>query len=70
MLVWNERVKLLSNFMNGAAIAMIALGILAPMANMLFRGGSETNANLLAWWALGALVLHGIARSVLEDLME
>ena len=40
MVVWNERVKLLANLFNGIAIAMIALGILAPIANMLFQGGA------------------------------
>ncbi len=70
MVVWNERVKLLANFINGTAVAMIALGILAPIANMLFQDGAKTNATLLVWWALGALALHGIARSVLEDLRE
>ncbi len=70
MVVWNERVKLLANLFNGIAVAMIALGILAPIANMLFQDGAKTNDTVLVWWALGALALHGIARSVLEDLRE
>ena len=67
MVVWNERVKLLANLFNGIAVAMIALGILAPIANMLFQGGTETNAYMLAWWGLGAIILHGIASWALED---
>ncbi len=70
MVVWNERVKLLANFINGTAVAMIALGILAPIANMLFQGGDKTNAPMLAWWAVSAVVLHRVARSVLGDLRE
>jgi hypothetical protein len=44
MIVWNERVKLLANGLNGVAVAMIALGMLAPTAKILFEGGPETNA--------------------------
>ncbi len=61
MVVWNERVKLLANFFNGIAVAMFALGILAPIANILFQGSAETNAYMLAWWGLGAIILHVIA---------
>ena len=70
MVVWNERVKLLANLFNGIAVAMIALGILAQIANMLFQGGGRTNAYMLAWWGLGTLILHGIASWVLEDLRD
>ena len=70
MVVWNERIKLLANGLNGVAVAMIALGILAPVANMLFRGGLETDVYLLAEWGLGAISIHGIAIWVLEDLQE
>ncbi len=70
MVVWNERVKLLANLFNGIAVAMIALGILAPIANMLFQGGIETNAYMLSEWGLGALIIHGIASWVLEDLRD
>ncbi len=70
MVVWNERIKLLASFFNGIAITMFALGILAPIANILFQGGVETNAYMLAWWGLGAVILHGVASWALEDLQE
>ncbi len=70
MVVWNERVKLLANLFNGIAVAMIALGTLAPIANMLFQSGAETNAYMLAWWGLGAIIMHGIASWALEDLKD
>jgi hypothetical protein len=74
MVVWNERIKLLANFLNGTAVAMIALGILAPIANMLFRAdaqsNTQTNVDLLIWWGFSAVILHGLAAWVLEDLQE
>ena len=70
MIVWNERVKLLANALNGVAVAMIALGMLAPTAKILFAGGPETNAVMLAEWGLGAIIIHGIASWVLQDLRE
>ncbi len=69
VLVWNERIKLLANGLNGVAVAMIALGILAPLANILFRGGLETDVYLLAWWGIGAICMHGTGIWVLEDLV-
>ena len=70
MIVWNEWVKLLPNALNGVAVAMLALGMLAPIAKILFEGGPETNALMLVEWSLGAIIIHGIASWVLQDLKE
>ena len=74
MMIWNEHVKLLANFLNSLAIATAALGILAPIVHMLFRSDAQTNTqtniDLLVWWGFGAAFLHVIAQSVLEDLRE
>ena len=70
MSIWNERVKLLASGLNSLAVAMVALGILAPLAKTLFVGGSETNAVLLVWWGLAAVAVHLTAKWILGELVE
>ena len=68
--IWNERVKLVSNWLNSVSVAMIALGMLAPTAKVLFEGGPQTNAVILVWWGLGGLSIHAVALWVLRDIRE
>ena len=70
MSIWNERVKLLAGWLNGISVAMIALGMLAPIAKILFQDEQATNMVILSWWGLGALIVHSAAHWILTDLEE
>jgi len=72
-LIENERTKLLANAFDRASTACITVGILAPIAAVLY-GATGTPMTLwafgLAWaiWFLCAAALHLIARVILGGL--
>lgn len=66
----NEQTKLTATFINGMAIAMFAVGGLAPSIGM--AAGSVPPAPLvailMAYCLIGSLALHLIARRILRRL--
>jgi hypothetical protein len=73
ILVANERAKLTATYINGLAIAMFAVGGLAPVVSALAPGNSlhSVPALALGLFLVGSLasgVLHFVGRLVLGDL--
>lgn len=70
-LSFNERAKLTASYINGIAIAVMAAGGFSPV--VLTLQGESANSNLnyfaLACFVI-SLLLHLIARSVLEGLRD
>jgi hypothetical protein len=64
--VYNERVKLLAGFLNAVGIALIGVGVLAPLAASRGAALSE-GLRFPQWpaWLLAGLALHGVAHYVL-----
>ncbi len=69
-LVNNERLKLLATFMNGIAIAVFAVGGLAPLFSGLYGPLGITRLLLLMTSVCfgGAFILHYLASTVLRGL--
>lgn len=69
-LVHNERVKLTATYMNGMAIALVAIGGFAPLVSL--ASGGPANFGALAIVGFGCLgtsiALHSIARLFLGRL--
>ena len=70
-LVRNEQTKLTATFLNGIAIAAVAVGIIAPGTAAVLGTASPTLALLSGsiWRAIGS-ALHIGARRVLRRLIE
>ena len=72
-LIENERTKLLANALDRASTACITVGVLAPVAAVLY-GASGTRLELWAFalggaiWLSAAVALHWVARMVLGGL--
>lgn len=72
-MIENERTKLLANALDRAATACVTVGLLAPIAAVLY-GASATFAGMWTFalgaciWLLAAIALHLVARSVLGGL--
>ena len=70
----DEQIKLTATFLNGVAIAMGAVGGIAPLAAVTYGvPGSATfpaTAVVGLGWLAGAVVLHLIARRSLRRLKE
>jgi hypothetical protein len=71
-LIRNERLKLLATYLNGMAIAIFALGGLAPSFSMLYGNAAAGSAVFLAFVTISCLVasaaLHYVASLVLKRL--
>lgn len=69
-LVNNERLKLLATFVNGAAIALFAVGGLAPVFSDLAgpTGTDRLTATSSGICFVGACCLHYLASTVLKGL--
>lgn len=71
--VHNERTKLFAGFVNALAIAVIAVGVLAPVIAALGGGGAQapqvTWISALTFGLLG-LALHGTAHYILGWLKK
>lgn len=72
-LIENERTKLLANALDRASTACVTVGVLAPVAAVIY-GASATALAVWAFvlggviWLLVAIVLHMVARWVLGGL--
>lgn len=56
---YNERLKLLANFLNAIALGLIGFAVLRPLTESL------SNANLSTlWWGMTGLVIHGISHYI------
>jgi hypothetical protein len=72
-LIDNERTKLLANALDRASTACVTVGLLAPIAAVLY-GASASFAGMWAFalgggiWLLAAIALHLVARFVLGGL--
>jgi hypothetical protein len=71
-LIHNERTKLTATYLNGMAIAIFAVGGLAPAFSSLYaetaRGRTSTLVALGLICFLGSVALHLIARRLLKGL--
>ncbi|RWX75211.1 amino acid transporter [Neorhizobium lilium] len=72
-LVRNERTKLTATYFNGAAVAVAAVGTLAPLISSLNTPAGIPNLStaiscLVCLFASG--ILHFIARRLLKGLIE
>ena len=69
-MIWNERLKLLSNYLNGLAIAIFAVGGIAPVFSILYDGAQPDGFTVtLALICLGvSVVLHIVGQTILGRL--
>ena len=65
-LVRNERLKLLATYLNGAAIAAIAIGGFSQVASV----GSSADVRTITAWIAMSIALHVIAQLILGRLRE
>ena len=68
MSISNEKIKLTANFLNGLAVAAMALGSLGPMVQGLTATNMNTNWGIVLGWLAAGAVIHILARAVLDDL--
>ncbi|WP_295810326.1 amino acid transporter [uncultured Nitratireductor sp.] len=54
--IYNERVKLTANFLNGLAVAMVAVGAFAPFVSYASRN-SNVSLKTVALFAIGCLLI-------------
>ena len=72
ILIRNERLKLLAGFANAFGLALIGLGVLAPLVAYLLRAQPDGTAHPATWlmfWTAG-LASHGVAHYVLGRLVK
>ncbi|TPG41937.1 hypothetical protein EAH89_28230 [Roseomonas nepalensis] len=69
----NERTKLLANALDRASTACVTVGVLAPMAAVLYTGSQPSpwllGLGVLAWLVV-ARALHGMAAATLARIEE
>jgi hypothetical protein len=67
-----EQIKLRANALDRASTACLAVGLLAPLANLLYNGGAGTNGFgsfcATVVYLVAALVLHHSALRHLKEL--
>lgn len=69
--VRNERRKLTASFVNGVAIAGIAVGVLTQVSGMLNTGSVSGGATVFAViCVILAIILHLVARASLAGMEE
>ena len=64
---WNERLKLAASFLNGLALAMLALGVIGPLA-YLISDHDLMALDLAVTYAVASIVMHLIAQWVIGEL--
>ena len=74
-IVHNERLKLSANVLNGASIACLTVGAIAPLAALVYASGTVTLSlgfyGVAGFsWLLAAAALHLLARETLGGLQE
>ncbi|TNC71429.1 amino acid transporter [Rubellimicrobium roseum] len=69
-LVRNEQSKLTANYLNGVAIALMAVGGVAPLIAAFYgdRGATPLLFVAVAICILASAVLHFVARQILRGL--
>lgn len=74
LVVRNEQTKLTGAYFNGAALAFLAVGVLAPVITLVSRNEDQDQPWLLVALVLGCMAisvaLHLFARWFLEGLEE
>lgn len=70
MNISNEKIKLTATFLNGLAVAALALGTLGPMVQGLTAVDTSTNWGIVFGWLAAGAIIHVMARAVLDDLEE
>ncbi len=73
--VRNEKVKLLSDFFNRAAVNALAIGVLAPLAGLMFQNTAlHIDFQVIVFGGLiffaSSVLLHLIARRILDGLED
>jgi len=72
-LIHNEQTKLLANYFNGVAVAIMTAGVLAPIIGLL-TGASVAGPLQLAVLVVSCMfisgALHSVARVLLRGLQE
>jgi hypothetical protein len=70
-LIFNERAKLSATFVNGVAIALFAVGGLAPVVGQIQNGDRPLGTTIFAAGCVaGAFGLHLVARWLLRGMRE
>ena len=74
-LVWNEQNKLLAMALNGAAVSAFAVGVLAPIAALVYNLPGRPPSVLglaggMVLWTAAAVALHMGGRLTLRVLRE
>lgn len=64
LLAFNERVKLLANFVNALGLGLIGFAILRPLTESLASGASWA---ALGWGIVG-LAMHGLSHYILGNI--
>ncbi|WP_040485022.1 hypothetical protein [Lutibaculum baratangense] len=71
-MIGNERLKLQANYLNGLAIAVFAIGGLAPLSSVAYGENSKADALVLGLGVgiclVASYALHLLARRVLKGL--
>jgi uncharacterized membrane protein YkgB len=71
-LIRNERLKLLATYLNGMAIAIFAIGGLAPSFSMLYGNTASASAAFMVFVTVSCLIasaaLHYVASLILKRL--
>lgn len=72
-LIHNERTKLTATAINTTAVGLFAGGSALPIIALSYPLATAPSADLgavvtVVGWSLSAMVLHGIARALLEEL--
>ncbi len=75
LLIHNERTKLLANSVNALGLALIAVGVLAPVAAFTRAAAqasaptASTGLQTALWlvWMIGGLALRGLAHDIMGN---
>ena len=63
----NEHLKLAANYFNGLALALMALGVIGPVAQQLLDD-TLLGFRLVAIYCSAALIVHAVAQAVIAQL--
>ena len=63
----NEHLKLLANFFNGLALALMALGVIGPVAQQLLAD-TLLAPRLAVIYGIVAVLVHAVAQGIIAQL--
>ena len=69
----NERLKITATWLNGAAVAALAVGCFAPITGFMMSASTaplRVLLPILAGWFVVGTVLHMVAREILRRIEE